>query len=119
ERNRGDAAGYDGHFPSDEAGGRTAGGIDLEMNISVSAMERSVRAADLPLDRLAASTQVPEQEKIAEVSRQFESMLLRQILSQAQKPLFTSTLMDESNTQGIYRDMVVQQLADRISEGGS
>lgn len=89
------------------------------MNITLSPLERSVRAADLPLDQLAANTHVSKQEKIGEASRQFEAMLLRQILSDAQKPLFSSALLGESTAQGIYRDMVVRQLADSISESGS
>ena len=89
------------------------------MNVTLSGLERGVQAADLPLDRLAASDQVSEQEKLAEVSRQFEAILLRQILSQAQKPLFESNLVSSSSSNAIYQDLITQQLADRISEGGS
>ena len=87
--------------------------------MDVHPLSRSVRAAELPLDKLAASSQVPEKEKVAEVSRQFESLLLRQILSQAQKPLFNSGLSGGGTTNAIYQDMVTQQLADRISHGGT
>ena len=89
------------------------------MNVTLSGLERGVQAADLPLDRLAASDQVSEQEKLAEVSRQFEAILLRQILSQAQKPLFESNLVSSSSSNAIYQDLITHQLADRISEGGS
>lgn len=79
-----------------------------------------VKAANLPLERLAGNTQVTDREKLAEVSRQFEAVLLRQILSQAQKPLFQSASLPGGNsTNAIYQDMVTQQLADRISQGGS
>jgi Rod binding domain-containing protein len=87
--------------------------------MEIGALQRSVNAADLPLDRLVGSSQVSEKDKLAEVSRQFEAMLLRQILTQAQKPLFESDLFGASSTNAIYQDMITEQLADRISEGGS
>jgi Rod binding domain-containing protein len=78
-----------------------------------------VRAADLPLDKLAANQSISEKDKIAEVSRQFESVLLRQILAQAQKPLFDAPLAGSGSSSAIYQDMITQELADRISRGGS
>ena len=88
--------------------------------MEISALNRKVNAADLPLQKLAASTQVPQEQKVAEVSRQFEALLLRQILSQAQKPVFESGLAGGGGTtSAIYQDMVTQQLADRISQGGT
>jgi len=78
-----------------------------------------VRAADLPLDKLAANQSISEKDKIAEVSRQFESVLLRQILAQAQKPLFDASLAGSGSSSAIYQDMITQELADRISRGGS
>ena len=45
---------------------------------------------------------------------------MRQILSQAQKPLFKNSLVPGGGTaNAIYQDMVTQELADRISEGGT
>jgi Rod binding domain-containing protein len=78
-----------------------------------------VEAANLGLDRLAASTQVSESEKVAEVSRAFEAVLLRQILSESQRPIFQSSSAGNSSVDGIYRDMVVNQMADDISKSGS
>ena len=83
-------------------------------------VERAVQASDLPLERLANSDQVSKSEKIGEAARQFEAVLLRQILSQAQKPLLKNTLIPGGGTaNAIYQDMITQQLADRISEGGT
>jgi Rod binding domain-containing protein len=88
--------------------------------MEVYALDRGVQASDLPLERLANSGQVSKQEKIGEAARQFEAVLLRQILSQAQKPLFKNSLIPGGGTtNAFYQDMVTQQLADRISEGGS
>jgi len=88
--------------------------------MDITPLNRPVQASELPLERLALSKEVSQKEKIGEVSRQFEAVLLRQILSQAQKPMFKSSLMPaDGTTNAIYQDMVTQQLADRISQGGT
>lgn len=88
--------------------------------MEISPLNREVKASELPLERLATAGNVSQKEKIAEVSRQFEGVLLRQILSQAQKPMFKSSLMPaDGTTNAIYQDMITQQLADRISRGGT
>lgn len=78
-----------------------------------------IRAADLPLEKLASNSHVSQQDKVAEVSRQFEAALLRQILAQTQKPVFTSTFNQDSFAAGIYRDTVCAVLADTLSASGS
>lgn len=79
-------------------------------------LQRQVRAADLPLDKLAASTDIPKGEKEAEVCRQFEAVLLRQVLNDNMKPMLGSTLTGTGAVNGIYQDMVVNELADSISK---
>jgi Rod binding domain-containing protein len=71
------------------------------------------------LERLATSTQIDQKDKIAEVSRAFEAVLLRQILQESQKPSFKSKLSGNSATDAIYHDMVANQLAESISKSGS
>jgi Rod binding domain-containing protein len=83
--------------------------------MQISPLQRHVNAADLPLEKLAGNSQVSEQEKVAELSRQFEAVLVRQILSEAQKPVFKSSLNQDSAATGIYRDMTTNQLAESIS----
>lgn len=73
----------------------------------------------VPLDRLAANPALSEQEKIAEASRQFEAVLLRQILTEAQKTHFKSKFTDDSFAGGVYRDLTTQHLADAMSRNGS
>src|SRR5436190_16032673 len=75
--------------------------------------------AEVPLEELAANKNLPEDQKIQEVSRQFEAIILRQILSQGRKTMFHSKMTEESSTSGIYQDMVTGQLADAISRNGS
>ena len=88
--------------------------------MEISPLNREVKASELPLERLATAGNVSQKEKIGEVSRQFEGVLLRQILSQAQKPMFKSSLMPaDGTTNAIYQDMITKQLADRISRGGT
>jgi|KBSSwiStaDraftv2_1062776.scaffolds.fasta_scaffold1878919_1 Rod binding domain-containing protein len=81
-------------------------------------LQSPVKAADLPLDSLAASGKISESEKIAEVTRQFEAILLRQILQSARKPMFQSKADGDSAASSVYRDMVTDQLAEAISKDG-
>jgi peptidoglycan hydrolase FlgJ len=82
-------------------------------------LQSHVKAADLPVERLAGNQQLSEADKIAEVSRQFEAVLLRQILAAAQKTVIPSKTNPESAATGIYRDMITNQLADTISHSGA
>ena len=83
--------------------------------MEISPLQRHVQAADLPLDKLAANSNLSQADKVGEVSRQFEAILLRQILSEAQKPVFKSKMNPDTASSGIYRDMITTQLADSIS----
>ena len=76
-------------------------------------------SSGLPLEQWAKSGQLSDKEKIGELSRQFEAILLRQILQSAQKPVIKSDLLPESATNDIYKDMVTAQLADRLSQSGA
>jgi len=87
--------------------------------MEIGAIKSHVEAADLPLERLATNGALTEQKKIEELSRQFEAVLLRQILSEAQKTVFKSKYSDETTASQIYRDMTVAQLADSISHSGA
>ena len=55
---------------------------------------------------------------MAEASRQFEALLVRQILTEAQKPL-TGKAGQGSSVDGIYQDMITAQFADKISHSGA
>jgi Rod binding domain-containing protein len=76
-------------------------------------------AADLPIEQLAHNRTLTEQQKVGEVSRQFEALLLRQILQETQKTVIPSKYADNSTTASIYHDMVANQLADSISKSGT
>jgi len=77
------------------------------------------KASVLPFEKLAASKNVPESEKVKEACKQFEAILLRQILGEARKTVIPSSENPDSNITGIYNDMVNNQLADSISRSGA
>src|SRR5262245_54673025 len=88
--------------------------------MNISALTPAAASLDaVPLERLANNPALSEAEKIKEASRQFEAIILRQILGQARKTVFHSKLNEESASAGIYQDMVTGQLADAISRSGS
>jgi flagellar basal body rod protein FlgG len=61
------------------------------MNVSLypaaAAMNANARWQEVIAENLAGNTALTEQQKIAEVSRLFEAILLRQILDSTQKPM--------------------------------
>src|SRR5438552_12283113 len=76
-------------------------------------------SAELSPEQLAHNPKLSDAEKIGQLSRQFEAVLLRQILQQAHKTIIKSSLTEESATTGIYQDMITNQLAECISKSGS
>ena len=78
----------------------------------------SASAAHLAVERLAHADRRSQQDKIREISRQFESILLRQFLSEAQKPMFGTESQMSSGQRAVYQDMVVNVLSDTISQSG-
>ncbi|MGA2747702.1 MAG: hypothetical protein ABSG59_02920 [Verrucomicrobiota bacterium] len=76
-----------------------------------------IDASKLPLESLAGNARLSDNEKVAEVSRQFEAVLLRQIMQNIRKPVLASS-ETESTTNSIYSDMINNQLAESISRSG-
>jgi Rod binding domain-containing protein len=76
-------------------------------------------ASNVPLEMLAKNQALTDEQKVAEVSRQFEAVLLKQILTEARKPVIQSECNLDSGTSKIYQDMVTQNLADSISKSGT
>jgi len=87
--------------------------------MNVAPLLSAPRAENLPIEQLAANKTLSPAQKVAEASRQFEGLLLRQILGQARKTVFRSKINHDSATAGFYQDLVTNQLADDISRGGS
>ena len=87
--------------------------------MQIPALHPQIKAADIPAEDLARNQNVSDKEKVHELCRQFEAVLLRQILNDAQKTVIKSDLAPKSSAHDIYQDMAVNQLADGISKSGS
>jgi len=83
------------------------------------AIHPAIKASDVPLQDLAANKNISDADKVAEVSRQFEAVLLRQILQESRKSCVSPSSSADATTSGIYDDMINNQLADSISRSGS
>jgi Rod binding domain-containing protein len=86
--------------------------------MDIAALQRKVVASDIAPEQLAGNTSLSKEQKIAEASRQFEAVLLRQILENTQKTVIHSKYATESMSSAIYRDQITSQLADSISKSG-
>lgn len=89
------------------------------MNIYPTSSAGPSDASNIRVEDLAGNKNLSEQQKIAEASRQFEAIMLRQILSEAQKPVITSEFTDNSTAAGIYQDFTTNALADSMSKAGT
>jgi Rod binding domain-containing protein len=76
-----------------------------------------IEPSQLPLESLAANTHLSDSDKVAEVARQFEAVLLRQILQDIRKPVLAPAEGD-ATANGIYNDMINNQMAESISRAG-
>lgn len=89
------------------------------MNIPPITPSPDLDPANVPIDDLAGNKSLTRQQKIHEASREFESIMLKQILSEMQKPVITSEFTDDSTAAGIYQDYVTNALAESMSKSGS
>lgn len=87
--------------------------------MEISPLKPKVSASAVPFDQLAGNPNISEQDKVKEACRQFEAVLLRQILGEARKTVITSSEDTDSNETDIYNDMINNQLADSISKSGA
>ena len=87
--------------------------------MEIKSLNRHIAPADLPLEQLAGNSALSEEEKIAGVSRHFEAVMLRQFLTEAQKPLLNSKGGMTGAANDIYKDMIVNVLGDEISKSGN
>ncbi len=87
--------------------------------MNINPIQPHLSESDIPLERLAGDSQLTEDQKIGEVTRQVEAILLRQILQNTQKTIIPSEFSDNSTAASIYHDLVTEQLADSISKSGT
>lgn len=84
----------------------------------ITPLQPRISASDIAPEQLAGNPNLTEGQKVAEASRQFEAVLLRQILSDSQKTVISSEYSDNSTAAGIYQDLISNTLADNISKSG-
>jgi flagellar protein FlgJ len=58
-------------------------------------------------------------DKLRESTQQFEAVLLRQLLTSAQKPLLAKPLFGKAPGDDIIRDLKTEKMAEQISRTGS
>jgi len=87
--------------------------------MEVNPIQRQIVASDIAPEQLAGNPRLTEKQKIGEASRQFEAVLLRQILGASQKTVISSEFSDNSTAAGIYQDLITNTLADNISKSGA
>lgn len=86
--------------------------------MEVSPLQQRIIASDIAPEQLAGNTALTENQKIGEASRQFEAILLRQVLADSQKTVIPSEFSDNSTAAGIYQDLITNTMADNISKSG-
>jgi Rod binding domain-containing protein len=86
--------------------------------MNLTPIQSTTNDAQVPIEDLAGNQHLTAQQKIHEASQQFEAMLLRQILSEMQKPVITSEFTDDSTAAGVYQDTISNALAQSISKSG-
>lgn len=67
----------------------------------------------------AHNTQMTEQQKVAEASKQFESVMLRQYLKDALKPVVETDLTQNTASDEIYRSYLIDIMASSMAESGA
>jgi Rod binding domain-containing protein len=89
------------------------------MNITPVQPSADIDTSTIPIEDLAGNKNLTKQQKIHEASRQFEAIMLQQILSEMQKPVTTSEFTDDSTASGIYQDYITNALAQSMSKTDS
>lgn len=84
----------------------------------VAATPARIDTTQLSLEQVAENPNITAGDKVKEAARQFEAILLRQILTDVRKPVIRSSLESDGTVNGIYADMVNNTLADAISRSG-
>lgn len=65
---------------------------------------------------MAASQHISEEQKLGEAAVRFESLLVRQFLKDALKPVFKGFLEESGSRQEIYRYLLTDVLAEKIGQ---
>lgn len=88
------------------------------MKIDATSGMKPVEAGTIPIERLSSNSSLTQEQKVHEVARQFEAVLIRQILQSANRTGVGGLSEEGGAGKDIYFDMLNYQLADSISKGG-
>lgn len=69
--------------------------------------------------KIAFNANMTEEQKLAEASKQFEGVMLRQYLKDALKPLIETELTKNSASNDIYRSYLIDVMAGSMAESGA
>lgn len=67
---------------------------------------------------MAHSKHATQQQKNAAVSQQFESVLVKQFLKEALKPMFKGVFNEEGGAHRMYRHFFTDAISESIASGG-
>lgn len=70
------------------------------------------------LMEMAHSKNISEQERNAAVSQQFESVLVKQFLKEALKPMFQGVFNEDAGAHRMYRHFFTDAISESIAQGG-
>ena len=70
------------------------------------------------LMEMAHSKHATEEQKTAAVSQQFESVLVKQFLNEALKPMFQGVFNEDGNAHRLYRHFFTDAISESIASGG-
>jgi Rod binding domain-containing protein len=70
------------------------------------------------LMEMAHSKHASESQKVAAVSQQFESVLVKQFLKEALKPMFKGVFNEDGNAHRMYRHFFTDAISESIASGG-
>jgi Rod binding domain-containing protein len=87
--------------------------------MNIPPIQSPIDTSTIPVEELAGNKHLTQQQKIHEASRQFEQIMLQQILSEMQKPVITSEFTDDSTASDIYQGYITNALAESMSKTGS
>jgi len=89
------------------------------VDMTVSPIQSTSQDTDVPIEQLAGNKHLTQQQKIHEASREFEVIMLQQVLSEMQKPVIKSEFTDDSTASDIYQSYISNALAEGMSKSGA
>jgi Rod binding domain-containing protein len=87
--------------------------------MNIPPIQPPIDTSNIPIEQLVGNKHLTQQQKIHEASREFEVIMLQQILSEMQKPVITSEFTDDSTAGDIYQGYITNALAESMSKSGS